>query len=325
MNRRRKLIGALCASSLVAPFASLAQQQGGKIWRIGVLGDTPGPHWEAFQQSLRDLRYVEGRNIIIERRYAQGVIARFSDLAAELVRLRVDVIVTEGGAATQAAKKATSTIPIVMTIVGDPVGSGLVASLARPGGNISGSASLSFELTAKQLELLKETLPALTKVAFLWNPAEPFHQMALKSVEAAARRLRVQLHIVGMQESNQLDGAFAAVTKDRPDALLVLPTTRLDALQIRLAELTIQSRLPALYNKSAFAEAGGLMAYGARYLDFFQRAAAYVDKILKGANPGDLPVEQPTRFELVVNAKTAKALGIKIPNSILVRADKVIE
>ena len=201
MNTRRKLIAALCASSFVAPFASPAQQQGGKIWRIGVLGDTPGPHWETFQQTLRDLSYVEGRNISIERRYSQGIPARFSDLAAELVRLRVDVIVTEGGAATQAAKKATGTIPIVMTIVGDPVGSGLVASLARPGGNITGSASLSFELTAKQLEPLKETLPAVTKVAFLWNPAEPLHQMALKSVETAARRLQVQLQIVGMRES----------------------------------------------------------------------------------------------------------------------------
>ena len=161
-----------------------------------------------------------------------------------------------------------------------------MASLARPGGNITGSASLSFDLTAKQLELLKETLPTITKVAFLWNPAEPFHQMALKSVETAARRLRIQLQIVEMGEGNQLDGAFSAFTKERPDALLVLPTTRLDAQQERLAELTTQSRLPALYNKSAFAEAGGLMAYGARYLDFFQRAAAYVDKILKGAKPG---------------------------------------
>jgi putative ABC transport system substrate-binding protein len=195
----------------------------------------------------------------------------------------------------------------------------------RPGGNITGLASLSFDLTAKQLELLKETLPALTKVAFLWNPAEPFHQMALKSVETAARRLRIQLQIVEMRESNQLDGAFAVIVKERPEALLVLPTTRLDARQKRLAELTTQSRLPALYNKSVFAEAGGLIAYGARYLDFFQRAAAYVDKILKGANPAELPVEQPTRFELVVNMKTAKTLGVKIPNSILVRADKVIE
>src|SRR4051812_7785415 len=177
MDNRRKLIAALCASSLVTPFASFAQQQGAKVWRIGILGDTPGPHWEAFQQTLRDLGYVEGRNISIERRYSQGMPTRFSDLAAELVRLRVDLIVTEGGAATQAAKNATGNIPIVMTIVGDPVGSGLVTSLARPGGNITGSASLSFDLTAKQLELLKETMPAVSKVAFLWNPAEPFHQM----------------------------------------------------------------------------------------------------------------------------------------------------
>jgi len=325
VNTRRKVVALLCAMPFVAPFASVAQNQAGKIWRIGVLGDTPGPQWEAFQQTLRNLDYIEGRSITVERRYSKGIVARFSDFAAELVHLPVDVIVTEGGAATQAAKKATSTIPIVMALVGDPVGSGLVASLARPGGNITGLASLSFDLTAKQLELLKETLPALTKVAFLWNPAEPFHQMALKSVETAARRLRIQLQIVAMREANELDGAFAVVIKERPEALLVLPTTWLDAHQKRLAELATQSRLPALYNKSVFAEAGGLIAYGARYLDFFQRAAVFVDKIFKGAKPSDLPVEQPTKFELVINMKTANALGIKIPNSILARADQVIE
>jgi len=317
-------IATLALAVLAAPLANAAQQPG-KLPLVGLLGDTAGSQWETFRQALRDLGYVEGRTIAIEGRYSEGNAARFPDLAAELVRLGADVIVTEGESATQAAKKATSTIPVVMAITADPVGRGLVASLARPGGNITGSMSLSFELTAKQMELLKETLPALTKLAILRAPG-PSHDLALRRhVEPAARALRVHLQFVEAQVPGELDKAFSTMNRERPDALLVLPNPMIDAQQRRIAGLTTQSRLPAVYNKPLFAQAGGLMAYGARYLDFFQRAATYVDKILKGAKPANLPVEQPTRFELVINLKTAKGLGLTIPRSILIRADQVIQ
>jgi len=314
----------LAVGPLIAPLAAGAQQAA-RVPLVGLLGDTPGPQWEAFRKALRDLGYVEGRTIAIEGRYSEGNTARFTDLAEELVRLRADVIVTEGGSATRAAQKATSTIPILMAIVPDPVVMGFVSALARPGGNITGLMSLSFELTAKQMELLKETLPALTRLAILWNPASPWHELALRQVETAARALRVELKLAGARDPGDLDKAFATIKRERAGALLVLPHPTFDAQQRRIADFTTQSRLPAVYNKPLFPEAGGLMAYGARYLDFFQRVAAYVDKILKGARPGDLPVEQPTRFELVINLKTARALGLTVPPSVLVRADKVIE
>ncbi len=324
MKMTQPALTVILALGLLAAALAAEAQQPAKVARIGILGDRPAPQWETFRQALRDLGYVEGRTIVIEGRYSEGNTARYPDLAAELVRLRADVIVTEGGHASEAAKKATSTIPIVMAIVADPVGMGLVSNLARPGGNITGSMSISLELVPKQMELLKEVLPALTKLAILWNP-DSYHKLALRQIETAARVLRVQLQLVEARTPGDLDKAFSTMNRERPDALLVLPNPMIDARQRRIADLTTQSRLPAVYNKPLFPEAGGLMAYGARYLDFFQRAATFVDKILKGVKPADLPVEQPTRFELVINLKTAKALGLTIPQSVLIRADQLIE
>ena len=317
-------IVALALHLLAAPLAAAAQQPA-KVARIGILGETRGPQWETFRQGLRDLGYIEGQTIVLEWRWSEGRVEQFPALAADLVRLGVDIIVTEGGLASLAAKKATSAIPIVMAISADPVGIGLVPSLARPGGNITGMASLSPDLGAKQMEMLKEILPGLRRLAVLGNPAMPAHGLMLKEIEAAARTLRVDLHLVAARDATELDDAFLAMNRAHVRALIVMASPTFDAHQRRLADLTLKSRLPAAYNKTLFAEAGGLMAYGAVYLDFFRRAAAYVDKILKGAKPGDLPVEQPTKFELVINLKTAKALGLTIPQSVLIRADQVIQ
>jgi putative ABC transport system substrate-binding protein len=305
---------------MAAPHKTMAQA----VRRIGILGDTPGPQWDAFRKALVDLGYVEGRNIGLESRYSFGNSARFSELAAELVQKRVEVIVTEGGLATAAAKKATATIPIVMTIVGDPVGSGLVASLASPGGNVTGSTSLAFDLTAKQLQLLKELMPTLTNVVFLWNPDESFHARAIPHVQAAARLLGIQVVMVEARTLNEMDAAFQKLGTTRPGAVLMLPTTTLDAQQRRAAELATRERLPALYNKSLFCKSGGLICFGARYFDFFRRAASFVDSIFKGAKPANLPVQQPTVYDLIVNLQAAQALGIAVPDSILFRADEVI-
>jgi len=325
MNVTRGVVAVVLALGLLfASFSSQAQPPA-RTPRVGILGDTPGPQWKAFREGMRDLGWIEGQNVELEWRWSEGTTDRFPGLAAELVRLRVDIIVTEGGPATRAAKKATATIPIVMTIVADPVGSGLVASLARPGGNVTGSASLSPQLTAKQVELLKEAVPRLSRLAVLWNPGSPAHPVALREIEAAAAALRVNVQTVGARSADELEGAFSTITGQRPDGLLVLGTPIFDAEQRRIAGFVTRTRLPAVFNKPLFVEAGGLMAYGARYADFFRRAATFVDKILKGAKPGDLPVEQPTHFELIINLKTAKALGLTLPPSLLVRADQVIE
>ena len=290
----------LALALLSAPLSSDAQRPA-KIPRIGILGDTPGTQWETFRQGLRDLGYVEGQSIVMESRWSEGRAERFPDLAAELVHLKVDIIVTEGQTAGRAAKKATSTIPIVMAISGDPVGIGLVPNLARPGGNITGLSSLWPELAVKQMELLKEIVPRLTRLAILWNPAYPLHELALKEIETAARTLRVELQLVEARAANEFDNAFLTMTRARAGALIVHANPMFDAQQRWIADLAVKSGLPAVYNKSLFSEVGGLMAYGARYLDFFRRAATFVDKILKGAKAGDLPIEQPTRFELVIN------------------------
>jgi len=308
-------------ADLVAPSAAVAQT----VRSIGILGDTPGPQWDVFRNALVDLGYLEGRNVAFVSRYSQGNSARFTELATELVKSGVEIIAVEGGVATRAAKDATSSIPIVMTIVGDPVGSGLVASLANPGGNITGSTSLAFDLTAKQLQLLKELLPALTSVAFVWNHEETFHARALPQVEAAARALNVPLVMLEARNLLELSAAFHRLEANRPGAVLILPTTSLDAQQSQIGELAIKHHLPALYNKPQFCKAGGLICFGARYFDFFQRAAIFVDKILNGAKPENLPVQQPTVYDLIINLRTAKTLGIPVPNSILVRADEVIE
>jgi len=321
----------LVAIFILAGALAADAQQAGKVPRIGFLGvtspsDRPS-HLDAFRQRLRELGWVEGQNIVIDYRYAEGRVDRLPDLAAELVRLKVDLIVASAGTqAATAAKNATGTIPIVMIYVRDPVGNGLIASLARPGANVTGvSGSAGLELFAKQLELLKETVPKIRRVAILSNPDNAYHQLAIREVNVAARSLGVQLQLLEARGPNEFDGAFAAMAKERVGALLVLSDAVLNSHRTRLADLAARSRLPAAYGVRESVEAGGLMSYGPSFLDLYRRSAAYVDKILKGAKPADLPVEQPTKFELVINLKTAKALGLTVPPSLLQRADQVIE
>jgi len=320
----------LTLSLLAAPLAADAQQAG-KVPRIGFLGvtspsDRPS-HLDAFRQRLRELGWVEGQNIVIDYRYAEGRVDRLPDLAAELVRLKVDLIVASAGTqAATAAKNATETIPIVMIYVRDPVGTGLIASLARPGGNVTGvSGSAGLELFAKQLELLKETVPKIRRVAILSNPDNAYHQLAIREVNVAARSLGVQLQLLEARGPNEFDGAFAAMAKERVGALLVLSDAIFGSHRTRLADLAARSRLPAAFGVRDDVEAGGLMSYGPSILDSYRQAATYVDRILRGAKPAELPVEQPAKFELVINMKTAKALGLTIPQSVLLRADHVIE
>jgi putative ABC transport system substrate-binding protein len=325
---RRTFLAGTGAVLLAAPF-SVEAQQAAKVARIGYLTNhvTSSPHLpEAFRQGLRDLGYVEGRNVVIEYRDAEGKLERLPALAAELVALKVDVIVASAYPGTLAAKNATNTIPIIMVAVADPVRMGLIASLVRPGGNITGLTLLAgTEIVGKHLELLKEAVPNLSRVAVLWNPANPMHVLRLREVEVAGRSLRVQLQILKAQGPEEFDSAFAAMTRERAGALYVVGDPMLSRHRRRLAELAAKSRLPAVYELKDHAEAGGLMAYGPSLLDMYRRAATYVDKILKGAKPADLPVEQPTKFELVINLKTAKALGLTIPPSLLRRADEVIQ
>ncbi len=281
---------------------------------------------EAFRQGLRGLGWVEGQNIVIEYRSAEGRYDRLPDLAADLVRLKVDIIAAAGTAATTAAKNATRAIPIVMIGVGDPVGLELIASLARPGGNVTGlTFSVGMETAGKGLELLKEALPKVRRVAVLTNPANPGQPLALKNVKAAARSLGMQLQLLEARGPDEFDGTFAAMAKERVGALLVVSEAMFNIHRVRLADLAARNKLPSMHGFREDAEAGGLMSYGPDLADLCRRSATYVDKILKGAKPGDLPVEQPTKFELVINLKTAKALGLTIPASVLSRADQVIE
>ena len=317
-DRRAVLIG--LGASLVSRIAIATS-----VPRIGILGDTPGRQWEAFRKAMAELGYVEGSTVEFESRYSHGISTRFNDLAAELASSGVQIIVTEGGVATAAAKKATDSIPIVMTIVADPIGSGLVAGLAHPGGNVTGSTSLAFDLTAKQLELLKELIPTLANVAFVWDPNQSFHHRAIQEVEPAAQALAVQLIMIEARTIDDIDHAFQRLSNKSGVAALILPSTTLDAQQAQLAEITRKANVPSLYNKNLFCQAGGLVCFGAKYSDFFTRAAFFVDKILKGAKPADLPIQQPTVFELTVNLAEAKTLGINVPSSILGRADQVIE
>jgi putative ABC transport system substrate-binding protein len=313
---------------LLAPLPADAQQPA-KVRQIGYLGggvSSANVHLvEGFRQGLRELGWVESQNIAIAYRWAEGRYDQLPDLAVELVRLKVDVIVTAGTAGSLAAKQATKTIPIVMVSVGDPVGSGLVASLARPGGNITGTAFMSTEVKPKLLDLLKQAVPGATRVAVLWKPTNPSHGLALRTVEVVAQSLRVQLQLLEAEGPDEFDRAFAAMTRERAEALIVLLDTVFREQRTRIVDLAAKSRLPAIYEGREFVDAGGLMAYGPSVPDLFRRAATYVDKILKGAKPADLPVEQPTKFELFINLKTAKALGLTIPQTILIRADEVIQ
>ncbi len=318
----------LTLALIAAPPAAEAQAPA-KVPRIGFLTSSSptdlAGRLEAFRQGLRELGYVEGQTIAIEYRFGEGRPERLPALAAELVRLEVDVIVTGAPPAPEAARQATSTIPIVFAVTSDPVAEGLVASLARPGGNITGLATMAPELVGKQLELLKEVAPKVSRVAVLQNPSHHGHPAMLRQAEGAARALGVQLHILQARTPPEIEAAFAAMRRQRAGGVLVLPDTLFLAQRTQIAALAAKSRLPAVYTLREHAEAGGLMAYGANSFLMYRRAATYVDKILKGAKPADLPVEQPTRFELVINMKTAKALGLKIPQSILIRADQAIQ
>ena len=331
MVTRRAFLGTLTGGLLAAPLAAEAQPVG-KSARIGYLANnlTANPHLrEAFLQGLRDLGYVEGRNVVIEYRSAEGKSERLPTLAAELVALEVDVIVAPGTPLALAAKQATRTLPIVFAAVGNPVGSGLATSIARPGGNVTGlSILLSSELVGKYLELLTQAVPGVSLVAVLWQPGglgERMEQDLLNGAEVTARALGVRVQFVEARGPADIDRAFSDITGAHAGALTVLATSMLNSERRRLVNLAAKNRLPAMYPYREFVDAGGLMAYGADLADLIRRAATYVDKILKGSKPGDLPIEQPTKFEFVINLKTAKALGLTIPPSLLQRADQVIE
>ena len=327
MIDRRAFVFAIALGLLAAPLAAQAQPTPGKTPRIGYLTMRSGPSHleEAFRQGLRELGYFEGQNIAIEYRWADFKPDRASTLAAELVRLKVDVIVSTGGPIpATAAKRATKTIPILFTVA-NPVSVGLVASLNRPGGNMTGIYVLSAELDAKRLDLLKEAIPRVSRVAVLANPANPNTAGALKDLEGAAQALRVKLHVLEVRERQGIDDAFAAMARTRAEALLVMTDTLFLAQRERIVDLAAKHRLPGIFGWREFAEAGGLLSYDTSLADVYRRLATYVDKILKGAKPGDLPVEQPTKFEFVINLKTAKALGLTIPPPILFRVDRVIE
>jgi putative ABC transport system substrate-binding protein len=324
--RRRDFLGALGGAAMM-PLATRAQQPG-RLPRIGYLspGSAISSRDDTFRQGLRELGYVEEQNIVVEYRFADGKFDRLGDLAAELVRLKVDVIVAVVTQASLAAKNATRTIPIVMAFVSDPVGSGLVTSLARPGANVTGTSSMTAEVVGKSLEVLKEAVPHVARVAVLWNPNNViFQAQMLRATERAAARLGVELQAHGARGPDELDRAFAAMTTAGAGALLVLADPILVLQRTRIIELAEQGRLPAMYGLREYALAGGLMAYGPNDTEMYRRAASYVDKILKGAKPADLPVEQTTKFDLVINLKTAKALGLTIPLPLLGRADEVIE
>jgi putative tryptophan/tyrosine transport system substrate-binding protein len=318
---------ALC-SLLLAPCSVAEAQQPTKIPRIAVLiGSSLAANAvriDAFRQSLRELGYVEGKNIDIEFRSAEGKFDRLPELAAELVRLKVDVIVTTGPIVNPPAKEATSTIPIVMAFDNDPVGNGLVASLARPGGNVTGLSNIAPEISGKQLELLKEVVPRLSRIAVFGNSKEPANQQSLKEVEIAAGAFKVKLQYVDILSPDQLENAFRAASKGRADAAIILGRFILNPHRTQVAKLAVGNRLPAAYTAVEWVEAGGLMSYGTSFPDLFRRAGIYVDKILKGGKPAEMPIEQPTKFELIINLQAAKQIGLTIPPQILARADKVI-
>jgi ABC-type uncharacterized transport system substrate-binding protein len=327
MNRRMFLCG-LTLGTLAAPRGVEAQQASGKVYRIGLIL-TAAPNEvqhivEALNHGLEQLGYVEGRNLAIERRFAEEKQERLPAIAAELVRRNVDLIVTGSNPVIVAVKQATTTIPVVMAVSRDPVGSGFVASLARPGGNITGlSNDPGPDILGKSMELLKETIPGIARVAYLWNPADvkTYREVA----EGAARKLNVTLLPAAIRQRDEIEGAFALMVRERARAVLVAQNPLVFSARRQVVLLAARHRLPAVYGVREFAEAGGLMSYGPNIAHQFRHAAVYVDKILKGAKPGDLPVEQPTRFELIINLKTARALGLTIPQSLLLRADQVIE
>jgi putative ABC transport system substrate-binding protein len=323
------LVMTLTVAFFTAPLAAQAPGSG-KVYRIGLIATSPPtretqPFWDAFLQGLRERGWVDGRNIFIERRYSGGRAERYPEVAAELVRLKVDVIVAVAVGPALAAKSATRTIPIVAVGVTDPVGSGLIASLARPGGNITGLSLMAQELVGKQLQLIKEMVPKVSRVAVLWNPTHPIHRQLLSEGEVAARSLGVRLQLQEARGPGDFDAAFATMAREGAGALVVLPDPMFAVHRTLLVDLAAKRRLPVMYGMAGFAEAGGLMSYTVNFADHMRRAATYVDQILKGARPADLPMEQPTKFELIINLKTAEALGLTLPQSLLLQADQVIQ
>jgi putative tryptophan/tyrosine transport system substrate-binding protein len=324
----RKFLSLLLTTFFLATASSANAQQPKKVSRIGVLrAGSPSSNAaqrEAFRQGLRDLGYIEGQNLVVENRYAEGA-DEFPNLATELVRLKVDVIVVAGTAGAQAAKNATTTIPIVFTGVGDPVGTGVVASLARPGGNVTGFSNLTPELAGKQMEVLKEALPKISRVAVLSETANAGNAVSLREMKVAAEALRITLQPLEFRSADDFEPAFSAIKREHASALIVLRGPVINTHRTQIVDLAAKSRLPAMYPDKVFTDAGGLMSYGPDPFEQFRDAARYVDKILKGAKPADLPVEQAMKVEFVINLKTAKQIGLTIPPNVLARADKVIK
>ena len=324
-----KILICLLATFFLTTVSLADAQQLKEVPRVAYLAagtaSSQASQLEEFRQGLRELRYIEAKNIIIEPRYAEGKLDRLPALAAELVGLKVDVIVTAGPTATRPAKEATTKIPIVMAFDSDPVGSGFVASLAHPGGNITGLSSISAELNGKRLELLKETVPRLSRVAVLGTSTNPGNAQALKETELAAGAFGVKIQYLDVKAPKDIETAFRAARKERADALLVLNSPIFPPHRTQMTEFAVKNRLPVISFSPAFVDGGGLMSYGVRTADLFRRAATYVDKILKGAKPADLPVEQPTKFEFVINLRAAKQIGLTIPPNVLARADRVIK
>ena len=329
MNNRRKLIIVLGAGALAAPFGLCAQQPPGRTFRIGFLTQNAisavASRIESFRQGLRELGYIEGKNIVIEWRFADGNLDRLKGLAEELVRLKLEVIVTGGPTATRAAKQATATIPVVMAQDTDPIGSGFVVSLGRPGGNVTGLSTLTLDVLGKQLQLLKDIIPKLSRVTVFGNSTNPSDAQALRETVLAAGALDLYLRYLDILDPKEIEPAFRAAIKGRAEALLMLSNPILSIQQQQVVELVVKHRLPTTYTRPEFIEAGGLMYYGTNFSDLFRRAATYVDKILKGAKPADIPVERPNKFEFIISLKAAKQIGLKIPATVLARADKVIE
>jgi putative tryptophan/tyrosine transport system substrate-binding protein len=329
VSTRREFIGTLAGGLLVAPSVAWAQQAG-KVVRIGLLdlaATSPGDsvRWKAFRERLRELGYVEGQNVVFEVRWADGQIGRLPGLAKELVAAKVDILATASSEAALAAKQATSTIPIVMATGGDPVQLGLAASLARPGGNVTGVISLIRQLTGKRFEMLKQLIPRASRLALVRDPENRSSALSEREAAGVKKSLGVAVQVVNVRGPKDLAPAFEAMKRARIDAVVFAENTEFIAERRHIADLALSHRLPMMVAASEYAHAGALISYGTDYLDLFRRAASYVDKILKGAKPGDLPVEQPTKFELVINLKTAKALGLTIPQSVLGRADEIIQ
>jgi putative ABC transport system substrate-binding protein len=330
MNNRRKLVIALGTGALALPFAPFAQQQG-KLWRVGVLfllsrqSAMDTGRYSKFLEGMRELGYIGGKNLMIEPRFADGKSERLPSLALELVNLKVDVIVTAGTAASSAAQNATTTIPIVIANAANPVGSGLVKNLAHPGGNLTGLSSLNTDISPKYLEMLQGMVPKLSRVALMIDPDNSSHTATRKGVMAAAQRASIKIVLVEARTPQEIEKAFSVIAREKAGAVIVASDSFFVQQLRQIAELLAKYRLPSISARREYAEAGFLMSYGESSADNFRRAATYVDKILKGAMPGDLPVEQPTKFELVINGKTAKTLGLKIPQSLLIMVDKVIE